>query len=78
MTNWRRDYPHPLDAFADDGKSPRFPGGRCVRADCWPCTIARLDAGDVVDWPGRARMASARQEAGVPLDELDIEALARA
>lgn len=39
---------------------------------------APVDAEDLADmWVGRARMAAARRAAGVPLDDIDLEALAR-
>lgn len=76
-SRWRDDYDHNPEALSDDGKSPRYPGGRCVRIDCWPCTIARLDSGEPRDWAGVARMARSRQAAGVDLDDLDREALNR-
>lgn len=39
---------------------------------------AQVDAEDLAElWDGRARMAAARGAAGVPLDDIDLEALAR-
>lgn len=58
-----------------DKDGPRYPDGVCARPDCWPCVLAALDTND--GWAGRARMARARREAGVPLDELDRRALDR-
>lgn len=43
-------------------------------------TLARIErtGGDLrIAWAGRARMASARQAANVPLDDDDLEALRR-
>lgn len=77
-SRWRHDYGHDPEAVADDGKSPRYPGGRCTRLYCWPCRIAELDAGEPRTWDGAARMARARQAAGAALDDLDREALKRA
>lgn len=47
---------------------------------CPPCAlpVEHHDAERTADcWEGRARMAAARQAAGVPLDDIDRQALAR-
>lgn len=57
---------------------------RAAAADCpaktdrsEPC-VCRPDSDDLAEvWAGRARMARARQVAGVALDDVDREALAR-
>lgn len=50
---------------------------RAAGAD-WPAYDPGADRGLAgQDWQGRARCAAARQAAGVPLDELDQDALAR-
>lgn len=52
-----------------------------LSAPAWPdvATIeaARWRPSSVEEWAGRARMAHARRAAGVELDELDRQALAR-
>lgn len=48
--------------------------------DDWPehadrTSVFDRDHATVDDWEGRARMAHARRAAGVPLDDIDLEAL---
>jgi len=64
-------------------------GGRCgarpalratttrAAAPAVPCTCTPSPAELAEAWEGRRRMARARQVAGVALDALDVEALAR-
>lgn len=60
---WREQY-YPGKTLTDDMKAEldKVPTDPALEAECWA---------------GRARMAHARQHAGVPLDSIDEEALRR-